>query len=369
LSFVAEAIELLPLFIAAFIAAAFLSYVFTPIARAAAIRYGFVDRPGGRRVNTRTIPRAGGVAFASAFLLVAMGILLLDAAMDSIALRGRVRTEQLIALLGGGAAATILGLLDDVFQLRARWQLLGQVALAASAVWLGIRVLAVDDPFGPGRLLLPDPIAIGFSIFWFVGMINSINFIDGLDGLSSGIGLIAAVTLGLISMTGAGGPFGQPLVAAMCFTLAGALCGFLRWNFHPASVFAGTSGTMFVGFTLAALSVLGTAKVAIALLVLGVPIIDAFWIIVRRMANRKLPFSPDRGHIHHRLLDLGLTHMQTVLLIYGICASLAVLSLVLSGRSQLYAFGGLIVVFGIGLFALTRSETHDALEADSYEES
>ena len=126
---------------------------------------------------------------------------------------------------------------------------------------------------------------------------------------------------------------------------------------------------MFVGFTLAALSVLGTAKVAIALLVLGVPIIDAFWIIVRRIANRRLPFSPDRGHIHHRLLDLGLTHMQTVLLIYGICASLAVLSLVLSGRSQLYAFGGLIVVFGLGLFALAHGETHDALEADSYEET
>ena len=126
---------------------------------------------------------------------------------------------------------------------------------------------------------------------------------------------------------------------------------------------------MFLGYTLAVLSILGTAKVAVALLVLGVPIIDTFWIIVRRLRTGRSPFSPDRGHIHHRLLDLGLSHMQTVLLIYGICASLAALSLVLSGRSQLYAFGGMIFVFGLGLFALTRGETHDALEADTYDEA
>ena len=112
-------------------------------------------------------------------------------------------------------------------------------------------------------------------------MINSINFIDGLDGLSSGIALIAAVTLGLISLTTA---VGQPFIAVLCFALAGALLGFLRWNFHPASIFTGTSGVMFVGYTLAVLSILGTAKVAVALLVLGVPIIDTFWIIVRRLA-------------------------------------------------------------------------------------
>jgi UDP-GlcNAc:undecaprenyl-phosphate GlcNAc-1-phosphate transferase len=240
--------------------------------------------------------------------------------------------------------------------------------VAASAVWLGIDIVSLNDPFGPGRISLGWPLAVGFSIFWIVGMINSINFIDGLDGLSSGIGLIAAVTLGLISLTDAGGPFGQPLVAAMCFTLAGALFGFLRWNFHPASVFAGTSGTMFVGYVLVVLSVLGTAKIAVALLVLGVPFIDAFWIIIRRVVNRRLPFSPDRGHIHHRLLDLGLTHMQTVLLIYLICAGLALLSFVLSGTGQLYAFMGLVVVFGLGLFALARGETSDALEADAYEE-
>jgi UDP-GlcNAc:undecaprenyl-phosphate/decaprenyl-phosphate GlcNAc-1-phosphate transferase len=197
-----------------------------------------------------------------------------------------------------------------------------------------------------------------------VGMINSINFIDGLDGLSTGIALIAAVTLGLISLTVT---VAQPFIGVLCFTLAGALLGFLRWNFHPASIFIGTSGVMFVGYTLAVLAILGSAKVAVALLVLGVPVIDTFWIIVRRLATGHSPFTPDRGHIHHRLLDLGLTHGQTVLVIYAICIGLAVLSFVLSGTGQFYAFLGLAVAFGLGLFLLTRGESGDALEANSYE--
>ena len=119
-------------------------------------------------------------------------------------------------------------------------------------------------------------------------MINSINFIDGLDGLSSGVALIAAVTLGMISLSTR---VNQPLVAVLCFVLAGSLLGFLRWNFHPAQVFIGTSGVQFVGYALAVLSILGTAKVAVALLVLGVPIIDTFWIIVRRLSQRRSPFS------------------------------------------------------------------------------
>jgi UDP-GlcNAc:undecaprenyl-phosphate GlcNAc-1-phosphate transferase len=182
-------------------------------------------------------------------------------------------------------------------------------------------------------------------------MINSINWIDGLDGLSSGVGLIAAVTLGVISLSVA---VEQPYVAVLCFTLAGALAGFLRWNFHPASIFMGTSGTMFVGYALAVLSILGTAKVAVAMLVLGVPIIDTFWIIVRRLVAHRSPFTPDRGHIHHRLLDLGLSHTQTVLLIYGLCLGLAALAFVLSGTAQLYAFAAFVVVAGLVFYALSR---------------
>ena len=216
----------------------------------------------------------------------------------------------------------------------------GHVAFAALAAYtMAILVIRLDTPF-----------AIGFTVLWIAGMINSINFIDGLDGLSSGVVLIAAVTLGLISLT----LVSQPFVAVLCFALAGALLGFLRWNFCPATVFVGTSGVMFMGYTLAVLSILGTAKVAVALLVLAVPIIDAFWIIVRRLAQRRSPFSPDRGHLHHRLLDVGLSHRQTVLLIYGICIALGALSLLLSGAGQVVAFLGVFVLIGIALLVLSR---------------
>ena len=225
---------------------------------------------------------------------------------------------------------------------------------------------AIANPFGAGVIRFNELFSVGFTVFWIVGMINSINWIDGLDGLSSGIALIAAVTLGLISLTT---QIAQPLIAVLCFALAGALLGFLRWNFHPASIFAGTSGVQFVGYTLAVLSILGSAKVAIALLVLGVPIIDTFWIIVRRVTQGRSPFSPDRSHIHHRLLDLGLSHRDTVLVIYGICALLGLLAFALSETTQLYAFLGIFVISGLVLFAPTRGAFRRPaeLEADAYE--
>jgi UDP-GlcNAc:undecaprenyl-phosphate/decaprenyl-phosphate GlcNAc-1-phosphate transferase len=177
----------------------------------------------------------------------------------------------------------------------------------------------------------------------------------------------AAMTLGIISFTTTPSSVtGQPMVGLLCIVLSGALLGFLRWNFHPARIFIGTTGVMFVGYMLAVLSILGAAKVAVALLVLGVPIIDTFWIIVRRLVTGHSPFTPDRGHIHHRLLDLGLSHAQTVLVIYAICIVLAVLSIVLSTNQQVYAFLGLAVGFGVALFLVARAG-NDALEADTYE--
>jgi UDP-GlcNAc:undecaprenyl-phosphate GlcNAc-1-phosphate transferase len=360
--------EVVPLLVAAFVAAALLALVLTPLVRRVAIRLDNIDRPDHRRVNDAPIPRGGGVAVAVAFLLVAVAGIAMNGQTREVPVPLALQPSHLVALLAGGAIATLLGVLDDTFQLRARWQLLGQLALAALAVGAGILVTDLNNPFGAENIELSLPFAIGFSMLWIVGMINSINFIDGLDGLSSGIALIAAATLGLISLTTAVGPVGQPFIGILCFALAGSLLGFLRWNFHPASIFIGTSGVMFVGYTLAVLSILGTAKVAVALLVLGVPILDTFWIIVRRLSSGHSPFTPDRGHIHHRLLDLGLSHSQTVLVIYAICLSLAVLSLVLSGSGQVYAFLGLAFLFGLGLFLLARGETGDALEAESYED-
>ena len=352
--------------VVAFVAAALIALLLTPVVRAVVLRYKIVDRPNPRRVNLVAVPRGGGLAVSAAFLVTASAFLYLNHENGWLPIPSSLSSPEVVALLLGGAAAALLGGIDDLFDLRARWQLLAQLGLAVAAVALGISIDFIANPFGPGIVLLSGPIAAAFTIFWIVGMMNSINWIDGLDGLSSGVSFIAAVTLGVISLTT---QVGQPLIAVLCFALAGALLGFLRWNFHPASIFAGTSGVQFVGFTLAVLAILGTAKVAVALLVLGVPIIDTFWIIVRRVSQGGSPFTPDRTHIHHRLLDLGLSHRQTVLVIYGICIALAVLAMGLSGVNQLYAFLGVFLLFGLVLFIPTRGdfERPDELEAEAYE--
>ncbi len=352
--------------VVAFLAAAGIALALTPLVRRLVVHHDVVDRPTARRVNLTTIPRSGGLAVATAFLLVAAAFVGLNAQAQWVPVPLTMSTADLVALFVGGALAAALGAIDDLLDLRARWQLAGQLLLAVLAVALGIGIDFIANPFGTGVIRFETAFAAGFSVFWIVGMINSINWIDGLDGLSSGIALIACVTLGLISLTT---QVGQPLIAVLCFALAGALAGFLRWNFYPATIFTGTSGVQFVGYTLAVLSILGTGKVAVALLVLGVPIIDTFWIIVRRVIDRRSPFSPDRSHIHHRLLDLGLSHRQTVLVIYGICASLGLIAMLLSQVTQLYAFLGVFLLSGLVLFVPTRGAFRrpEELEAEAYE--
>jgi UDP-GlcNAc:undecaprenyl-phosphate GlcNAc-1-phosphate transferase len=355
-----DALRALPALIVGFFAAGAITLAATPVVRGYARRFGMVDRPEARRVNKRAIARGGGIAILLGFVIVSVALLTANSVIGlHFVDRPQIITRpKTLALLGGAVLAVGIGLLDDWFQLRARWQFIGQFVLAAVAVGLGIAVTSINDPFAAkGTLVLSDlPISdvvvVVATFIWIVGMINSMNFIDGLDGLSSGIALIAAVTLGVISLTA--DPI-QPYVAMFCFVLAGALAGFLRWNFHPASIFAGTSGIMLIGYVLAVLSILGSAKIAVAALVLGVPIIDTFWIIVRRVATGRSPSSPDRGHIHHRLLDLGLSHRGTVLVIYAVCLVLAAMSIVLSsGTGQMYAFMGLAVVFGLALLVIER---------------
>jgi len=359
MNFISNANDAVGPIVVVFLAAALIALVLTPVVRRIVLRYEVVDHPEARRVNIVPVPRGGGLAVCAAFLLVASTFLYLNEGAVFVPIPFSLQPSDVAALLLGGGIAAALGAVDDLLDLRARLQLLGQVALALFAVGLGV---TIDF----------NPVAAGLTVFWIVGMINSINWIDGLDGLSSGVALIAAVTLGIISLStqvGTSSQVGQPLIAVLCFALAGALLGFLRWNFNPASIFAGTSGVQFVGYTLAVLAILGTAKVAVALLVLGVPIIDTFWIIVRRVSQRRSPFSPDRTHIHHRLLDLGLSHRETVLTIYGICLGLAILSMLLSGITQLYAFLGVFVAFGLVLFLPTRGgfDRPDELEAEAYE--
>jgi UDP-GlcNAc:undecaprenyl-phosphate GlcNAc-1-phosphate transferase len=340
--------------IGAFVASALVALVATPIVRGVVQRLRIIDHPDERRTHDAPLPRGGGISVAIAFMLVGGGLVLFGDSLPGMPDHGSVSGLNLIGLFGGAILATALGVIDDRYDLRARWQFLGQLVLAGVAAATGITVAFIGDPFSDHILRFALPIGIAFTTVWVVGMINSLNFIDGLDGLSSGIALIAAITLGLLSLTEA---VDEPLVAILCFVVAGGLLGFLRWNFYPAVIFQGSAGVMFLGYVLAVLAILGSAKVVVALLVLAVPIIDSFWVIVRRVSTGRSPFSPDRGHIHHRLLDLGLSHRSTVLLIYLVCATLGLMSLLVSSATGVLAFVVALVGFGVVAFALRRDTT------------
>ena len=335
------------------VVAAVLTSLGTQFMRKVALRFNIADHPNERRINMQPVPRAGGLSVAVVFTLVGGTLILLAPQLQLSSGSGTARlTDQgAAALLGGTLIAGVIGFIDDRYDLRARWQILGQLLISLIPIAFGLRILFVSNPFGAGVLLFPDAVALGVTIFWTLGMQNSMNFIDGLDGLSGGISLLAAVTLGLIALPT------SPLLAALCFTLAGALVGFLRHNFHPASIYMGTSGILAVAYALAVLAILGTAKVAAALLILGVPIIDAFFVILGRLLAGRSPYTPDKSHIHRRLLDNGFSHRSAVLVLYGITALLSIGALLLTESATLYAFAGLLVVLGgVAVYLSRRAE-------------
>jgi UDP-GlcNAc:undecaprenyl-phosphate GlcNAc-1-phosphate transferase len=323
----------------------------TLVMRAIARKYNIADHPSERRINTKPVPRAGGLAVAGAFALIGTLLVIFSAQLGLSAGSGsaELTSDGAAALLLGTVIAGVIGLIDDRYDLRARWQIIGQFLIALIPIAFGLRIAFISNPLGAGDLLFPDAIALGVTIFWTLGMQNSMNFIDGLDGLSGGISLFAAVTLGVIALPT------SPLLAALSFTLAGALAGFLRFNFYPASIYMGTSGILAVAYALAVLALLGTAKVAAALLILGVPIIDALFVIVGRIVAGRSPYTPDESHIHRRLLSYGFSHRGSVLALYALTAALSILALLLTGSATLYAFMGLLVVLGGVVAYLSRA--------------
>ena len=339
------------IFAAAAFVAALTAGMGTLAMRAIARKYNIADHPSERRINTKPVPRAGGLAVAGAFALIGTLLVIFSAQLGLSAGSGsaELTSDGAAALLLGTVIAGVIGLIDDRYDLRARWQIIGQFLIALIPIAFGLRIAFISNPLGAGDLLFPDAIALGVTIFWTLGMQNSMNFIDGLDGLSGGISLFAAVTLGVIALPT------SPLLAALSFTLAGALAGFLRFNFYPASIYMGTSGILAVAYALAVLALLGTAKVAAALLILGVPIIDALFVIVGRIAAGRSPYTPDESHIHRRLLSYGFSHRGSVLFLYALTAALSILALLLTGSATLYAFMGLLVVLGGVVAYLSRA--------------
>ena len=335
----------MPDYVLAFIIAAGVALFVTPGVIALAAKTGAMDAPDARKVHKKPIPRIGGIGIYFAFM-VAVGAVLAFADLTD-----EVRTE-LLGLVVSGSLIVLIGLIDDYKNLPAKVKLLGQIAAACVLVFaFDVRIDFITDPFGDYIFL--EALAIPATIFWMVGLTNTVNLIDGLDGLAAGVSMIASVTICLVALQQ-----DIALVAVLTAALAGAAIGFLYYNFNPARIFMGDSGSMFLGFMLAGISVIGAVKSAatialiVPILALGLPILDTAFAIVRRYRGGVPIFKPDKGHLHHRLLDLGFTQRQAVLLMYVISALLGLSAVALTEVSnQAAAFIVLVVVAAVLLGA------------------
>lgn len=302
---------------ATFAIALALALALTPAAIQLGLKLGIADRPGGRRKHRRVTSRLGAVPLFGAFIGAALlsqtfGVPTLDPQEGA----------RLAGLLLGSAVIFVAGLLDDRFELRAGPQFIAQGLGAAIAIAHLIFIERFHNPFIGQEQVLPGWQVIAISAFWFVGMMNTVNFLDGVDGLAATVSLIAASVTAIHMLRE-----GQYSVALLPIALAGALLGFLVFNVQPARIFLG-SGAQYLGFTLACLGIIAGAKVALLLLVMGLPIADVVWQVIDRARRGKSPFQGDRGHLHFRLADAGWSARRIVALYATVCLAFGVVALV-----------------------------------------
>ncbi|MGF7049078.1 UDP-GlcNAc:undecaprenyl-phosphate GlcNAc-1-phosphate transferase [Paenibacillus sp. DS2015] len=323
-----------------------LALLLTPQVKKFAFKVGAIDVPNARKVHTRVMPRLGGLGIYLAFIIALF--LVLPFVYPDLSLRD---TNFIKAFVVGGSMIVLIGALDDRFELSAKVKLLGQIMAACVVVFgFDISVDFVNIPFQDNFKYLESWISIPLTIFWIVGVTNAINLIDGLDGLAAGVSAIAIGTILVMSLL-----MGNMMIALLCMVLLGAIIGFLFFNFHPAKIFMGDSGSLFLGFCLAMLSLLGFKQVAIVsfmtpLIIIGVPLSDTFFAIIRRWVHKKPIFAPDKGHLHHCLRQLGFSHRQSVLIIYSIAAFFGVLAVIQSSAAFYDANWVTFVVICIMMF-------------------
>ncbi len=315
----------------------------TPLAARWAGDHGFHYASRAQDIHARVVPRLGGVPIFAAFAVaLAVAWILPVPRPDS------QEPYRVLGLLAGSAILLVTGIRDDRKPLTPVPQLAAQIAAALVAIALGIRTDFVANPFG-GNLDFPGLLGVAFTLFWIVGAANTVNWLDGLDGLACGVAAIAALALALHSSS-----LGQQSIALLALALAGACLGFLPYNFHPARIFLG-GGAYLLGYLLGTLSIIGGTKGATLLLVLGIPILDTAWQILGRLRRRRSPMEGERGHLHHRLFDLGLSQPKVVALYYAVSALFGALAIALpTGLEKLVALGGLVLLLVAVLIALDR---------------
>ena len=321
--------------------------ILTPAVRGLALRRQWLDQPGEGRVHTRPVPRIGGLAIFASFT----GILLMAAWLRA----DLTFDTKFLGLLAGAGLITLVMLIDDVRGLPPLPKFVAQVAAAGIAIAFGISIEFIRDPFG-GNVAFPDWLAtameghihfaawlsVFITLFWIVGMMNAINFVDGYDGLAGGLSLIGAGVLFFLSMS-----LQQFSIAFLPLILAGAILGFLPFNVYRARIIMGDSGAHFLGFALGTIAIIGGAKLATTLLIFGVPAIDVAWSIIRRTLQGGRFYRRDTSHLHHRLAELGLPPLGIAIVYWSLSAILGAIALLLPTPVQkIYALGilGILVV-------------------------
>lgn len=301
------------------------SVLVTPLVKKLALKIGATDQPNNRKVHQKVMPRLGGLAIYISFIL---GFFIL-----------MPESPYKWPIMIGSFVIVLTGILDDLTELSPKWKLIGQLLASGIIIYGGIDVEYINLPFG-GQLDFGF-LSIPITVLWIVGITNAINLIDGLDGLAAGVSSIVLITISGMAMVK-----GDFFVVSLAFILLGSTLGFLLYNFHPAKIFMGDTGALFLGFMIAVLSLLGFKNVTfisfiVPVIILGVPISDTFFAIVRRIKKQQPLSAPDKSHLHHCLLGLGYSHRKTVLIIYAMSAGFGLAAVIFS---QTTMWGSLIVL-------------------------
>jgi UDP-GlcNAc:undecaprenyl-phosphate GlcNAc-1-phosphate transferase len=329
------------IFLVAFVS----TLLLTPVVRILALKIGAVDNPNDRKVHKKPTPRLGGLAIYFGFLLAIFAGL---GASNLLNLGLKINHTAIFGIIISGTILLLLGFLDDLRGVRPSVKFLVQIAAASLAIYFGIEIGFLKNPFN-GFIFL-GAASIPLTIFWLVGITNAVNLIDGLDGLASGITAIASITLFFVALK-----TNQPVAAIILLALAGAAAGFLKFNFNPATVFLGDSGSLFMGFVLASASVIGVLKstlviaLLIPVLILAVPIYDTASAIIRRIRAKVYIFEADDAHIHHKLLEAGLSHREAVMAIYFVCLLLSAGALIVTFMNLVESLILLSIILAVAL--------------------
>lgn len=355
----------------AFLLAFIVAFMTTPYTIKIAEKIGAVDVPKDqRRMHKKAMPKFGGPAVILGFIVSVIYLVIVMCMEDTLSLvDGEQYGKKLLGMFFGILVISSVCVVDDIKPIKPIVKLLGQIAAAIVVVFFGIRIEDITLPF-IAMPELSEAVKIIITVCWIVGVTNAINLIDGLDGLSSGISVISALSLLIIFILN-----GSPPIAIILITaLAGALVGFLPFNFSPAKTFIGDTGSNFLGFSLSIIAILGVAKtytavvIVLPLIVLGLPIFDTLWAIIRRLVKGKsikAVFKADKGHLHHRIVRMGFSQKQAVLILYGLSASFGIFAIILFANGIWKALSFLLMV-GVAIALGYKNFKKEKNDTESY---